>query len=98
MLHNIKQNGLYISIFCLTLFLLLGVFFIDPVYANTEKDNKAPCGDNCTFVGMTVTCYDYHCTLDPELEHGVYYRYYCRDTCTGDTWYQLQYKYCRSTC
>jgi|LDZU01.1.fsa_nt_gi hypothetical protein len=97
MKYQIKQNGLYITLFCIALFLLLGVFLVKPVYANAEKDEKALC-ERCTFVGITVNCYDYHCTLDPELEHGVYFRYHCIDICTQQAWDQLEYKYCRSTC
>lgn len=43
-----KINNLYKILLVVTLILMMGSIFIDPVYANAEKDNKSPCGDNCT--------------------------------------------------
>ena len=81
-----------------TLILVLGIFMIDPVYANSAKDDKGPCGETCSYVGMTVNCYDYHCDQSSVYKHGAYFRYYCVDTCNQTSWYQTFFQYCRTTC
>jgi hypothetical protein len=93
-----KINNLYKILLVVTLILMMGSIFIDPVYANAEKDNKSPCGENCTYIGMRVDCYDSHCDQSSVYKHGAYFKYYCVDTCTGYSWYQEYFQYCRSIC
>lgn len=93
------KNKLLIMLLVITLILLVGISFTEPVYANADFDTRAPCDDVCEYVGMIVQCYDsVKCNQASIYKHAAYFRYYCYNRCEGSSWYQTFFQYCRTTC
>lgn len=78
--------------------LVISIFNVKPTYADTLKDEKAPC-ERCTYIGFQTVCNDgAHCDQSSPYKHGQYFRYQCRDICLGYAWIEVLFDSCITVC
>jgi|LDZU01.1.fsa_nt_gi hypothetical protein len=97
MIRKINKKSILYVLVAVCFMLVFSVFTIKPTYANTLKDEKAPC-ESCRYIGFQTVCNDYHCNQSSSYKHGQYFRYQCRDICLGYAWVEVYFDSCITVC
>lgn len=80
--------------------LTVATFLLPPPSVAAAPDTPNVECEQCTYIGFQVNCYDGHCSqnLANPYKHGVYFRYRCVNTCTGQVGYPVIFQYCHPIC
>jgi len=96
-MNSISKRILY-ALVGICFVLVISIFNVEPTYANTVKDVKAPC-ERCQYIGFQTVCFDRtHCNQSSLNKHGQYFRYQCRDICLGYAWIEVVFDTCITAC